>query len=301
MKNFIFKIILFLMLGYLVGEVIVRTNKLTSDIPQRYIENGIQKYLPGQKGYYKGASEPWEVNEYGWLGVDYLNTRPNKVSVIGDSYIENIMNPITCNQGYLLQELNKNTDFFEAGRSGVTFIEAMEITKQLDSLDFDSHMIYVSEQDFNESFTEIVRYTDRMQIDLDKGELLNGQLKSSGMKKILYNCKFLYYLYLRFPLFVNKQNKGEIETVDVFDVSRFDKLYSYCKNNYELNKIILVFHPNTSKEIIDFFDSKGVQHIDLEETSDQPWALNAADGHWNCHGHKEASQQITKVLSVLNL
>src|SRR5690606_11881308 len=127
---------------------------------------------------------------------------------VGDSYIENIMNPMACNQGTFLNSYFKNIGFFEAGRSGVTFIEAMEITNLLDStIHPDLHLVYVSSDDFHESIANEHRYADRMQIDVASGVIMNGALKAPGAKKILYNWKLLYYLYLRFPLFVNAQNK----------------------------------------------------------------------------------------------
>lgn len=305
MKKFIIRIVVFLIVGYGVGEIIVRANRLTSDIPQRYIdESGIQKYVAGQEGYFKGVSTPWKVNKHGWVGVSNLTGRSKRVSVIGDSFIENFMNPLSCNQGYLLQKSNPEIDFFEAGRSGMTFIETMEVSKQLDRQNFDKHLIYLGDGDFNESFSSITRYRDRMQYDIENNSVLKGNLKSPGLKKILYNTKFLYYLYTRFPLFVSKQNKGETKTnndskEDIFDAYRFDKLFSYCQNNYNLDRIILVFHPNTSEKIIEFFKSKGMNCISLQLIDDNSWDLSAGDGHWSCYGHKEASSQITRALDAM--
>ena len=46
MKTFILRFILFLILGYAGGEITVRVFNLTSDIPQRFVDdNGIQKYM----------------------------------------------------------------------------------------------------------------------------------------------------------------------------------------------------------------------------------------------------------------
>lgn len=116
----------------------------------------------------------------------------------------------------------------------------------------------------------------------------------------------MYYLYNRFPLFVSKQNKGEIvEGIsikkEIFDVNHFSKLFKYCEDNYDFSNIILVFHPNSSDNIINFFETNGVQCIVLEQKSDKSWNRNLVDGHWSCFGHEEASKQITTKLKALNL
>ena len=47
MRKFIKNIIFFLILGLVVGEIIARLFALSSDIPNRMIdETGIQKYIP---------------------------------------------------------------------------------------------------------------------------------------------------------------------------------------------------------------------------------------------------------------
>ncbi|PID28633.1 MAG: hypothetical protein CSB55_03615 [Candidatus Cloacimonadota bacterium] len=90
---------------------------------------GIQRYKPKQSGYYAKSSVKCNSNEYGWLGTHGVK-KGFTVSVIGDSYIENIMNPIECHQGSILQKYFPDYCFFEAGRSGIIFIKAMEISKK---------------------------------------------------------------------------------------------------------------------------------------------------------------------------
>ena len=117
---------------FLTGEVIIRVFNLVSDIPERYAdEYGVQRYKPGQSGRFKDVKSKWHVNDYGWVGTSKIEN-DTVISIIGDSYIENLMNPMECNQGSILKSYYPNYSFFEAGRSGVTFIEAMEITKIFD-------------------------------------------------------------------------------------------------------------------------------------------------------------------------
>jgi len=223
MRKFLITIAAFVFFLCCISEIVIRTFRLVPDIPERFIdEYGIQKYKPGQSGFYTKAKAKWNVNDYGWLGT-HENIKDSTISIIGDSYIENIMNPIECNQGSVLKQYFPNYGFFEAGRSGITFIEAMEISKILEmEIKPKYQLLYLSEGDFYESISEITRYNDRLQISIESQMLLSNQLKSPGMKKVLYNIKLLYYLYLKYPIFVDKQNKGET-TIAVQKKDKFEK------------------------------------------------------------------------------
>jgi len=303
MQKFIIKLFLFTTIITIAGEVIVRIFKLTPDIPHLYVDHtGIQRYIPGQTGYYSKANSKWEVNHYGWLGIADVEN-DSIISIIGDSFIENMMNPISCNQGSILKSYFKDFGFFEAGRSGVTFIEAMQITKLLDStIKPKMHLIYMAEDDFYES-DATYRFKDRMQLNLTSNTIVNGELKAPGVKKLLYNCKVLYYLYLRFPLFVNSKNKeshttAQVKTKEV-DVKSINSILDYCRKNYELEKIVLVLHPGTSKTVETMVNNAGFKSITLNTTGDEKsWAVSSSDGHWSCYGHHEVAKQIRAYLTT---
>lgn len=305
MKKFLTQIIVFCIICCLCGEVIIRVFKLVSDIPQRSIdvETGLQLYKPGQSGYYKQADEAWNVNDYGWVGV--ANTdKKNQFSVIGDSYIENFMNPISCNQGYILQTFYKENGFFEAGRSGVSFIEALEISKKLDKdINPKYHLVYLNNNDFKESVTSKGRLTDIVQINLDKEEVLKAQLKSPIAKKILYSTKLGYYFYTRFPLFIAKQNIGETKEKMAkekteFDIETYKKLFEYCTKNYDKEKFVFVFHPGINKEFLTLSETFGFKYIALDPAN-QNWDFSEVDSHWSCFGHEQAALQVKKRIDSL--
>ncbi len=306
MKKFLMQIVVFIILSVLCGEVIVRAFKLVSDIPQRQIdvETGLQLYKPGQTGYSKLSGENWRVNDYGWLGVTNTDKKV-QFSVIGDSYIENLMNPITCNQGYILQDLFQDYGFFEAGRSGVSFIEALEISKKLNKdINPSYHLIYLNNNDFSESIANKRRLSDIVQIDLENDVVLPAKLKSPIAKKILYSTKLLYYFYGRFPLFVAEQNKGETKEKKVkaktqFDLETYTKLFEYSAKNYTRDKIILVFHPGIDKELISLAKNHDFKYIALDSDGDKDWAINASDSHWSCYGHKRVALQVKQYLDTL--
>lgn len=303
MSKFLLRIFILIAMVYCCGEIIVRVYRLTPDIPRRLIDNsGIQRYKPGQSGYYAKSDHKWNVNDFGWLGVAEINY-DKTIGIIGDSYIENIMNPIDCNQGTQLKQYVDNVGFFEAGRSGVSFIEAMEITKMLDTLiSTEYNLIYVSSNDFYESFSSNKRYKDRIQVDLQKESILKAKMKAPKLKNLIYNFKLIYYLYLRFPLFVNQENKNVIQTTKVnngFDFVKFSGLFEFCKKNYNFEKNILVFHPGTEEEIIEISKNNGFKVIELNSEGDKSWVLGKHEGHWSCYGHTQVAKQVQAYLKPL--
>ncbi|WP_316820398.1 hypothetical protein [Pedobacter gandavensis] len=302
MKKFLIRLLVFTFMIAVTGELIIRIFKLSPDIPRMYVDKmGIQRYVPGQTGYYTKAKTKWVVNKFGWLGTSDTS-KDTLISIIGDSYIENIMNPISCNQGNVLRSQSKEYSFFEAGRSGVTFIEAMQISKLLDSsIRPKMHLIYVNSEDFLESSALNQRYIDRVQIDLSTNTILKGNLKSPGLKKILYNIKLMYYLYLRFPLFVDAKNKEDhkeatksiIRIRPEFDETVVNKLFAYCVKTYDMNKVTLVFHPGIEPAIIKLANQYCIKNIVLSiGKNEKSWALNSNDGHWSCYGHAQVAKQI---------
>ena len=170
MKKFIKNIVIFFLFAIIVGEIIIRVTHAVTDLPQRTIdEYGIQKYYPHQSGYWIGGNHKWVINKLGWPGK-LPKSHDNLITIIGDSYIENFMNPIECHQSLLLKKRLENYNFIEAGRSGVSFIEAMEISKQFDALHPKYHLVYVNSLDFYESVTSILPAADITQLNSDDHE-----------------------------------------------------------------------------------------------------------------------------------
>ncbi|WP_394972489.1 hypothetical protein [uncultured Croceitalea sp.] len=297
MKQFIRHILLFVVLGLIVGELIARVFVLNSEVPQREIDDfGIQRYKPLQNGDYKGRTHSWTINKLGWPG-ELPNSYDNLITVIGDSFIENFMNPSECHQSSYLKELNKEYNYIEAARSGVSLIEAMEITKQFDSLNPKLHLIYINDSDLEESIVQLARHNDITQLDLDKNSIVYGKMKSPGSKKILYNWKFIYYLYRRFPVSFNTNEISPEEKIDVNSKSiYFRKLLNFIKDNYEINDKIFVFRPDTNPETIELTRNMGFEVVDLKVESDKSWSFEY-DHHWTCYGHREAAKQVNTVIA----
>jgi hypothetical protein len=303
MKIFLIRIFSFTIFLGIISEITLRVLKLVPDIPHRYTDiHNIQKFNPGQSGYYTKAKKKWNVNKYGWLGLHEIS-KDSTISIIGDSFIENIMNPIECNQGSFLKQLAREYSFFEAGRSGVTFIEALEISRVLDlEIKPKYQLLYLSRNDFKESIEEIERYNDRFQLSVKNQKLNIPSLKYPYLKKILYNIKTLYYLYLKYPVFVDKQNKADlslnISENEKFNFKLYNKLIKYSSENYNLNNIIFVMHPQMDTRLIELVEEYGIKTISLNSKDDKSWIIGNKDNHWSCYGHSQVASQVANVLKT---
>lgn len=295
MNRFIKYLVLFSLAGVVIGEVIVRTLHLTNDVPLRTIgRDNIQKYVPIQQGYWNRGSHQWQINKMGWAGRLPENYS-NLITIIGDSYIENFMNPDDCHQGVLLKELMPEYNFMEAGRSGVSFIEAMEIAKSLDSLNPGFHLLYMNTSDFKESIKNVRPMNDIAQLDLRSGTIVPGEMKFAFAKRVLYTCKFAYYLYNRFsqphaalpPK--NNSDFGKIEP-------EIKQLFEFVGTNYEIKNKVIVFHPGSDARIIRYAMSVGFKTIELNSSNDKSWTF-AYDPHWNCYGNERVAAQVSKKLT----
>ncbi len=293
----------------IVGELIVRLFSLSSDVPQRVItKDGIQKYLPNQKGSFGKGTHDWQINERGWAGELPKNYN-NLITIIGDSFIENFMNPDACHQSMYLKSALPEFNFLEAGRSGVSFIESLEISKHLDSLNPKIQLIYLGDYDIEESIANISKKPDITQLDLSNSTIINGKLKAPLLKKILYNWKFMYYLYSKFPLDFNKKKKPKkdsepvIKPVMIPSIEKhneaFEKLVKYAAENYKVDDKILILKPVSTKKLEGLLRKYGFNVILLDNQQDE-WTF-VYDRHWTCFGHEEASKQIAKKISSQNL
>ena len=296
MGKFLFKFVIFLLVGFVLGEVVVRVWHLTSEVPKRYLDaSNIQRYNPKQQGYWKGGKHGWATNELGWTGTLPENYE-NLVTVIGDSFIENFMNPADCHQDLLLKARVPEMNFVEAARSGVSFIEAMEIANSMDSLKPQLHLIYVNPTDFTESVREITVHSDITQVDLTNKKVVAGIMKSARLKSMLYNVKFAYYLFQRFPLNEIKFNvaaHAPAKTIQQPDHSSHIKsLMQFVKEKYNVQNKIIVFHPNLPETLKQEVQDAGFKTISLDSENQADWTF-VYDHHWTCYGHSQAADQVS--------
>ena len=282
------KIIFFSIICFIFIEIIVRIFNLTNDIPQRKIDiNGLQTYVENQNGYFNGNQ--WKVNKYGFIGLSEINYK-NQVLIIGDSMIENIMNPIDCNQGSLLKKMFDNSyGFFEIGRSGLTLIESLEFYKSFNQIiNPKIIIIYINEGDITESISNIKRFTDRLQINIQTRKLENVQIKYPTLKKILYNLKSIYFLYNRGFFNINSKNIVSNKQVKLNDNNlTIKKFFEIINIKYDLQNVTFVL--DKSNKYIDLINTKKV----ILNNQEKNWFIKD-DLHWNCFGHSEVAKKVFK-------
>lgn len=293
MRRFIFLIIRYSIALLVLVEITIRAFSLTNDVPMRKInEFGLQVFKENQSGYYEGFN--WKVNSDGFLGHND-KSGDNQILLIGDSFVENIMNPFSCRQSSLFKD--KGYQVFEAGRSGMTFIETLEFNKHLKPFVSPLKSIFIIDNiDFYESITEIRKFNDRCQISILEKNIYKGEIKYKNLKKILYNYKTLYYLYDKFRKSRKTEQKQKKSDEEIKVNQNFVvELIRFAKENYDLNNSLFVFR-NTN-QFSQSFDELKLKYIELK-ISDQKGLTFENDNHWNCDGHLKAFQQIYNHLNV---
>lgn len=302
MLKFIKNSIIFILLGLVVGEAVTRVFKLTSEVPKRIVDiHGVQKYVPNQQGHWKGGKHMWQINEYGWAGIA-PKSFDNLVTIIGDSFISNFMNPDVCHQGLILKQLLPENNFFEVARPGVSFIEAMDFTKRLDSLHPKIQLVYINESDFSESIIQLNRFSYMGQFDVETQKVIPGEMRSPKLKKILYNWKFMFYLYNRFPISLPKLPNFSIEKdivpvkIPVGPYEYYKSMLDYTVANYAINNVVLIFKPETDVKLVRLCATYGFKTVHLDDSMDADWKFDY-DFHWTCYGHNQVAKQVAQWVS----
>jgi hypothetical protein len=278
-------------------EAYIRINHLIIDIPSRQInEEGIQLYNPDQVGYWSKGSHKWVINAQGWPGL-IPKKMDSLVTLIGDSHIENLMNPVECNLASILNEKEMPYNFFSAGRSGVTLIEALEISNYLNSKYRPlKQFIFVKESDFDESILQIKVRNDATQVDLRKEIIVKGVLKSPKLKKIIYSIKTLYYL--RNSLNRSKsndinENKDYVETIKEDNSDLHNQLLQFISKNYKTQDITFFLHPEINKSFEKLFSDNNLNFYKFTAKDTLKWRSSPNDeAHWSCFGFNQAADQI---------
>lgn len=287
MKEFFKHILFFVLTLIILLEGCIRLFSLTNDVPMRKTNSrGLQIFKENQSGFSNGFS--WSVNKDGFLGHNDKNGE-NQLLIIGDSFIENIMNPFSCRQSTLFSESGYSV--FEVGRSGITFIESLEFLKYYNPIvNPKNTVIFLDNSDFKESFVEIKKLNDRGQISLIDMKFFPGEIKGKNIKKVLYNFKALYYLYTTYLKSRNNTYQPKTKNENISFKSHVEELIVYGSENYNLENTLFVFRAENNFKNV--FHDLNLNYVELNIFDEQYLIPN--DGHWNCKGHQIAFNKILK-------
>lgn len=299
MKKFIIQTGIFTISAILLGEIIIRVFNLTIDVPKSYrAESGLAKYYPNQSGKFQGGSHVWEVNKYGHSG-QAPESMENLIILYGDSYIENFMNPVSCHQSVYLKKLLPGYNYYEVARAGATLIESFESAKEVDSLSPKLEVFYVNNKDFIESIASLTKQKEYVKVDLKKEKIVYSNYRESRSRDILYNFKLAYYIYRNIWLKEDKPAESSKEASakkEPLPLGEIQKLMEYVKKNYEVSGKVLVFFPESDKDIIALCEKAGFKTFLLTTDNLKSWQLEY-DSHWSCHGHEEVAKQVSRFIT----
>lgn len=296
MKKFTIKITLFLIIGYLIGEFTVRVFKLNIDIPDYYQDanNGLLKNKPNQTGYYLNGNK-WVINKYGEHGYE-PKSLSNLITIVGDSYIENIMNPVECSQAYLLSMGEKMYNYYPCGRSGANVIEFLEMAKSLNHLKPVIQFIYVHHTDFIDCINRNRETPKTFQVLLPAKKVVYPKIRKSYLKDFFYKFKFAYFIYRTFVAKKESQYpENYVEGNVKFNYDELGELLDFIKNNYQLDNLVFVFRPESDKDLIRVLSKYNFKTFELIANDYKKWQFGN-DIHWNCYGQNEAARQVLSFL-----
>lgn len=301
MKVFFKNGLLFLIFFLIFAEILSRVLHITTDAPKTYKnENGNVNYLPNQVGYWDGGKHKWFINSMGYPGKNLPESYDNLILLIGDSYIQNFMNPDSCRQSAYLKELDSDYNFMEVAMDGLNLLGYFEYSKPLDSLAPLKKIIYVNNRDFR---GDVYNGKDKgpYQVNLQDRFIYYPKYKGSKFKDFIYNFKFLYYLYRKNLKLINPnvvEINNEIRAQknnEQFNFKEIKNLLEFIKINYRTDNVILIFHPNSNRELVSFVKNIGFKVYEIQKPENENWATEK-DGHWNCEAHKKIAEQVDSVL-----
>ncbi|MDI9257691.1 hypothetical protein [Flavobacterium sedimenticola] len=298
MKKFLQSLLLFCAIGIVIGEIIVRVFSLSIDVHQFYLDKDhLIKNYPNQMGH-MGPTHQWVINKYGEFGYEPQSLE-NLITVIGDSYIANTMNPPECHQANYLSQLGTGYNFYPSARAGASFIEMMEKAKSLESLHPKYQLLYVHHGDFIESVTEIKRNPFTVQLTLKTGEIKYAKPTSGKVKEAIYNFKFIYFLYRNYLFKLGNNDDATNNRVLLkgkkIDYNLINELLVETGKRYRIQNIVLVFSPDTDPKVIDMAGKNGFHYFQLQTDDYKSWQM-PKDSHWSCYGHQEVAKQVAQYL-----
>ena len=141
----------------------------------------------------------------------------------------------------------------------MTLIESLEFNKKFKNLlNPVLSIIYVNQNDIEESISNMDRHKDRLQTNLKTSKIESVEIKYEKLKYVLYNLKSLYYLYMKgffsnIDLFKNPfKSKNSLDLNDRLNKNYLDDFFSIIKSKYNLENVFFLIDKNEKTYINNF-------------------------------------------------
>jgi hypothetical protein len=232
MKKFLVKISLYIVLTFIVLEVIVRILNLHGDRTLHANINGDYLLKPGQKGFFVRGTlgevrASFSINPQGFNSLrDYqkdLTAKQKKIALVGDSYIEGFHVNVENSIGQLLEKkFNQDIIVHEYGVGAIGFADYKTIYEKYNLHDYDLVFIFFTRFDLyqnnnvainkpkpteNKTLSQIystfksVQYLNQNHLIIKKIKDLFSPITSGNQEQIeMPNIKGENIFYVKIPL-----------------------------------------------------------------------------------------------------
>ncbi len=303
MKQFFRNIIIFILFLFVFTEIVSRVFHVSYNMPKMYKHpDGLLKFTPNQIGYFDGGKHKWYINKLGLPGKELPELNNNLITIIGDSYILNLMNPDSCRQQSYLRKIKPQYSYLESARDGATLLEYFEMAKKLDTLNPKLQLIYVNTSDFLGCFSN---NPYDVRLDTVNNKLIYSKFMDSKLKLLIPYLNFTEYLYRKnagklLMILNNKpkvKHKNTNKIKNKLIINRYKLVLTYIKVNYKTENIVFIFHSTVSDEIVNIVNNFEIKNFKIQKNIDS-WIIKN-DIHWTCEAHNEIAKQVSGFLDEL--
>lgn len=306
MKKLFIKVLTYTVLIIITLEVFVRVFHLHTEVPERFIdEKGVEKSLPGQRGFSVTGNRrqnysEYSINNFGFNSYREFTPTKDKIEIalVGDSFIEGMHQDYYISIGKKVEGLMENkVEVYEYGYAGY------DLANQL-------YLLHAEKEHFKyvDHIILYLKYENDLKKDTYKPDHDRITLLKSPLFKIRDQFKLLSYASDMGALDPikntaikiinrNKQKKKQNEISQAERDRKYLENFKKLVSTYTFDKTKVSFLLNsatTSKLFLDYCKTHNYQIIDFAdpfENATSPPTL-IYDMHWNDHGRDIIAKSI---------
>ncbi len=257
---------------------------------------GFYRYYPNQEGKYSNGNS-WVINSQGNTGYE-VDFKDSLITIIGDSYIEALMNPPECHQSVILKRLLPKCNFYSIARSGANFLEELLIANDARMYTKTSKFAFIVN---HSDFLSLVEAGSDYSIDTNTNKIF---YPAFNHKKV--DTKYYISKYFKFPYYIYRKllakNTKQLEVsgdlsgkLSHESLSKVESMLRYLFKKYNTNNFIFICKPDTDSDFYKLLKKLKVRSTLLKTNNLKEWQ-HEYDAHWNCFGHEQAAIQIAEAL-----